>query len=47
MNARSYAKAGVVIVLIGIGGLVLGEKSLFGVLNIDSPRMSSTWSLAE
>ena len=36
MNARSYAKVvGVVIVLIGIGGLVLGEQSLFGVLNID------------
>ena len=36
MNARSYAKVvGVVIVLLGIGGLVLGEKSLFGVLNID------------
>ncbi|PZS16720.1 MAG: hypothetical protein DLM57_09895 [Pseudonocardiales bacterium] len=26
---------GVVIVLIGIGGLILGEKSLFDVLNID------------
>ena len=36
MDARTYAKvAGVVIVLIGVGGLVLGEKSLFGVLNID------------
>lgn len=36
MNARSYAKVvGVVIVLIGIGGLMLGEQSLFGVLNID------------
>ena len=36
MNARSYAKVvGVVIVLIGIGGLLLGEQSLFGVLNID------------
>ena len=36
MNARTYAKVvGVVIVLIGIGGLVLGEKSLLGVLNID------------
>ncbi len=36
MNARTYAKVvGVVIVLIGVGGLVLGEKSLLGVLNID------------
>lgn len=36
MNARLYAKVvGVVIVLIGIGGVVLGEQSLFGVLNID------------
>ena len=36
MNARTYAKVvGVVIVLIGIGGLALGEKSLLGVLNID------------
>lgn len=36
MNARTYAKVvGVVIVLIGIGGLLLGEKSLLGVLNID------------
>ncbi len=36
MNARTYAKVvGVVIVLIGVGGLILGEKSLFGVLNID------------
>jgi len=36
MDARTYAKvAGVVIVLIGVGGLLLGEKSLFGVLNID------------
>jgi len=33
---RTYAKvAGVVIVLIGVAGLVLGEKSLGGVLNID------------
>ncbi len=36
MNARTYAKVvGVVVVLIGIGGLALGEKSLLGVLNID------------
>lgn len=36
MNARLYAKVvGVVIVLIGLGGLALGEQSLFGVLNID------------
>lgn len=36
MDARLYAKAvGVIIVLIGVGGLLLGEKSLFGVLNID------------
>jgi hypothetical protein len=36
MYARLYAKvAGVTIVLIGIGGVLLGEKSLFGVLNID------------
>ena len=36
MYPRLYAKvAGVTIVLIGIGGVLLGEKSLFGVLNID------------
>ena len=36
MNARTYAKVvGVVVIVIGIGGLVLGEKSLLGVLNID------------
>ena len=36
MNARTYAKVvGVTIILIGIGGLALGEKSLLGVLNID------------
>ena len=36
MDARTYAKVmGVVIVLIGVGGVVLGEKSLLGVLNID------------
>jgi len=36
MDARTYAKVvGVVIVLIGVGGLVLGEQSLWGVLNID------------
>lgn len=36
MDTRLYAKvAGVVIVLIGVGGLLLGEKSLLGVLNID------------
>jgi len=36
MNARTYAKVvGVVVILIGIGGVVLGEKSLLGVLNID------------
>ena len=36
MNSRTYAKVvGVVVILIGIGGLVLGEKSLLGVLNID------------
>ncbi len=33
---RTYAKVvGVVIVLIGVGGLILGEQSLLGVLNID------------
>ena len=36
MDARTYAKVvGVVIVLIGVGGLILGEQSLLGVLNID------------
>ncbi len=36
MYARLYAKvAGVTIVLIGIGGVLLGAQSLFGVLNID------------
>ncbi len=36
MDARLYAKVvGVTIVVIGIGGVLLGEKSLFGVLNID------------
>lgn len=36
MNARTYAKiVGVVVILIGVGGLLLGEKSLLGVLNID------------
>ncbi len=36
MDARLYAKVvGVTIVLIGVGGVLLGEKSLFGVLNID------------
>jgi len=36
MDRRLYAKVvGVVIVLIGIGGLILGEKSLLDVLNID------------
>jgi len=36
MDARLYAKVvGVTIVLIGIVGVLLGEKSLFGVLNID------------
>lgn len=36
MDARTYAKVvGVVIVLIGVGGLLLGEQSLLGVLNID------------
>ena len=36
MDTRMYAKVvGVVIVLIGVGGLILGEKSLLGVLNID------------
>ncbi len=33
---RTHAKVvGVVIVLIGVGGLILGEQSLFGVFNID------------
>jgi len=33
---RQYAQVvGVVIVLIGVGGLLLGEQSLLGVLNID------------
>jgi hypothetical protein len=36
MDARLYAKVvGVIIVLLGVGGLLLGDKSLFGVLNID------------
>ncbi len=36
MDVRMYAEVvGVVIVLIGVGGLALGEKSLLGVLNID------------
>lgn len=36
MDVRRYAKVvGVVIVLIGVGGLALGEQSLLGVLNID------------
>ncbi len=36
MYARLYAKVvGLTIVLIGVGGVLLGEKSLFGVLNID------------
>lgn len=36
MDARLYAKiVGVTVVLIGVGGLLLGEKSLLGVLNID------------
>ncbi len=36
MYARLYAKVvGVTIVLIGVGGVLLGEKSLLGVLNID------------
>jgi len=39
MSARTYAKVvGVVIVLIGVGGLLLGEDPLFGVLNIDIPE---------
>ncbi len=33
---RLYAKAvGITIIVIGIGGLLLGNESLFGVLNID------------
>jgi len=33
---RLYAKVvGVTVILIGVGGLLLGEKSLLGVLNID------------
>jgi len=36
MYARQYARiVGLTIVLIGVGGVLLGEKSLFGVLNID------------
>ena len=36
MYARLYAKVvGVTIVLLGIGGVLLGAQSLFGVLNID------------
>ncbi len=36
MYARLYAKVvGLTIVLIGVGGVLLGEKSLFDVLNID------------
>jgi len=36
MYARLYAKVvGVTIVLIGVGGVLLGAQSLFGVLNID------------
>jgi len=33
---RLYAKVvGVTVILIGVGGLLLGDKSLLGVLNID------------
>ena len=33
---RQYAQVvGVVIILLGVGGLLLGEQALFGVLNID------------
>ncbi|MDQ3611392.1 MAG: hypothetical protein M4D85_07290 [Actinomycetota bacterium] len=33
---RLYAKVvGVTVILIGVGGLLLGDRSLFGVLNID------------
>ncbi len=36
MYARLYAKVvGLVIVLIGVGGVLLGNTSLFGILNID------------
>ncbi|MEJ7704620.1 MAG: hypothetical protein WKF47_13535 [Geodermatophilaceae bacterium] len=44
---RTYAKvAGVVIVLIGVAGLVLGEKSLGASSTSTSPRTSSTFSPA-
>jgi len=47
MNARTYAKVvGVVIVLIGIGGLALGEKSLLGVLNITRRRSPTSMNSA-
>ena len=36
MTARLYAQiVGVVVILIGVVGLILGEKSLGGLLNID------------
>jgi hypothetical protein len=36
MTARLYAQiVGVVIILIGVVGLILGEQSLGGLLNID------------
>jgi hypothetical protein len=36
MNAKLIAKLlGLSIILIGIGGVILGEKSLLGILNID------------
>ena len=36
MIARQYAQVvGVVVIVLGVGGLLLGDRSLFGALNID------------
>ena len=44
---RKYAQVmGILIVLIGVGGLLLGERSLAGLLNIDLLEMSSIWRRA-
>ena len=44
---RLYAKVvGVTVILIGVVGLLLGDKSLFGVLNIDLAEDASTCSPA-
>ncbi len=42
---RLYAKVvGVTVILIGVVGLLLGDKSLLGVLNIDVGEDGSTCS---